>query len=138
MAGGRGAVADPQRGSPLGRRIQNRHRRLRQQPGQAGPERHAARIEARRAGVVTFAKAAQRKRKGRRERRVVARGNGRFRTDGRYGSATVRGTEWQTVDTCKATSVRVFSGVVSVFDRVRGKRRDVRAGQRVVIRARRR
>jgi hypothetical protein len=93
---------------------------------------------ARRAGIVTFAKASQRKRKGRRERRVVARGNGRFRTDGRYGSATVRGTEWQTVDTCKATSVRVFSGVVSVFDRVRAKRRDVRAGQRVVIRARRR
>lgn len=84
------------------------------------------------------AKASQRKRKGRRERRVVARGDGRFRTDGKYGSATVRGTEWQTVDTCKATSVRVFSGVVSVFDRVRGKRRDVRAGQKVIIRARKR
>ncbi|MBJ7518331.1 MAG: hypothetical protein JHC84_01430 [Solirubrobacteraceae bacterium] len=87
------------------------------------------------ASIRTFAKSSQRKRKGRRERRVVARGNGRFRTDGRYGSATVRGTEWQTVDTCKATSVRVFSGVVSVFDRVRGKRRTVRAGQRVVVRA---
>lgn len=96
------------------------------------------RAKARRAGIVTFAKAAQRKRKGRRERRVVARGDGRFRTDGRYGSATVRGTEWQTTDTCNATSVRVFSGVVSVFDRVRGTRRDVRAGQRVVIRAKRR
>lgn len=87
------------------------------------------------AGILAFAKSSQRKRKGRRQRRVVARGNGRFRTDGRYGSATVRGTEWQTVDTCKATSVRVFSGSVSVFDRVRGKRRTVRAGQRVVIRA---
>lgn len=99
----------------------------------------ARRAKTRRAAVRTFAaKAAQRKRRGRRERRVVARGNGRFRTDGRYGSATVRGTEWQTVDTCNATSVRVFSGVVSVFDRVRGTRRDVRAGQRVVIRAKRR
>jgi hypothetical protein len=96
------------------------------------------RAKARRAGIAAFAKAAQRKRKGRRQRRVVARGDGRFRTDGRYGSATVRGTEWQTVDTCRATSVRVFSGVVSVFDRVRGKRRDVRAGQRVVIRAKQR
>ncbi|MGK2937612.1 MAG: hypothetical protein ACSLFR_07375 [Solirubrobacteraceae bacterium] len=91
-----------------------------------------------RAAIRTFAKASQRKRKGRRERRVVARGDGRFRTDGKYGSATVRGTEWQTVDTCKATSVRVFSGVVSVFDRLRGQRRDVRAGQKVVIRAKRR
>lgn len=87
-------------------------------------------------GLLAFA--AQKKRKGRRERRVVARGNGRFRTDGKYGSATVRGTEWQTTDTCKATSVRVFKGVVSVFDRVRGKRVTVRAGQRVVVRAKRR
>ncbi|MBJ7328268.1 MAG: hypothetical protein JHC95_00135 [Solirubrobacteraceae bacterium] len=90
------------------------------------------------AGRHAFAKTAQSKRKGRRERRVVARGNGRFRTDGKYGSATVRGTEWQTTDTCKATSVRVFSGVVSVFDRVRGKRVSVTAGQRVVIRAKKR
>lgn len=92
--------------------------------------------------LQTFAKSKKKskkkKRRGRRERRVVARGNGKFRTDGKYGSATVRGTEWQTVDTCRATSVRVFKGAVSVFDRVRGKRRTVRAGQKVIIRAKKR
>jgi hypothetical protein len=45
-----------------------------------------------------------------------ARGRGRFRTRGRYGAGTVRGTRWFTRETCDGTLFRVKDGVVSVSD----------------------
>ena len=47
-------------------------------------------------------------------RRLWGDGKGRFRTKGRYGAATVRGTKWLTEDRCNGTLVRVKRGVVAV------------------------
>jgi hypothetical protein len=49
-------------------------------------------------------------------RRLWGNAHGNFRTNGRYASATVRGTKWLTEDTCTGTLVRVARGVVSVLD----------------------
>jgi hypothetical protein len=49
-------------------------------------------------------------------RRLWGNVHGNFRTTGRYASATVRGTEWLTEDTCAGTLVKVARGVVSVDD----------------------
>jgi DNA-binding beta-propeller fold protein YncE len=43
-------------------------------------------------------------------------GKGKFRTKGRYGSATVRGTQWLTQDRCDGTLIRVTEGSVTVRD----------------------
>src|SRR5262249_28459317 len=59
-----------------------------------------------------------------RERRATATvvrqlwgdGHGKFRTRGRYSSATVRGTRWLTADRCDGTQVKVARGVVQVAD----------------------
>jgi hypothetical protein len=61
-------------------------------------------------------------------RRVWGSGHGRFRTRGRDGAATVRGTVWLTEDTCAGTRVRVRRGVVDVRDFGRGRTVKVRAG----------
>jgi hypothetical protein len=70
----------------------------------------------------------------RRKRRVVRRlwgdGHGRFRTKGRYASATVRGTKWQTIDRCDGVELKVARGVVEFRDLLRATRaRRVRAGR---------
>ena len=72
----------------------------------------------------------------RRSRRLWGNASGRFRTRGRRSSATVRGTQWLTKDSCTTTTTVVKTGVVLVKDF--GKRRNVRlrAGQRYVARAR--
>jgi hypothetical protein len=46
------------------------------------------------------------------------RGNarGKFRTVGRFAAATVRGTDWGTLDRCDGTLTRVRKGTVSVSD----------------------
>lgn len=46
-------------------------------------------------------------------------GSGRFRTRGRYASATIRGTQWLTQDRCDGTRVRVKRGAVTVRDLVK-------------------
>jgi len=43
-------------------------------------------------------------------------GKGKFRTRGRYSSATVRGTVWFVQDRCDGTFTRVRTGTVEVFD----------------------
>jgi hypothetical protein len=63
-------------------------------------------------------------------------GKGRFRTKGRSATASVRGTQWVTVDRCHGTTVRVIEGVVDVRDHARGTTVAVRAGGRRVVRAR--
>jgi Ca2+-binding RTX toxin-like protein len=52
-------------------------------------------------------------------RRLWGSGRGRFRTRGRYSSATVRGTKWVTEDACGGTLTKVDEGSVTVYDVVR-------------------
>ena len=74
----------------------------------------------------------------RRTRRLWGNGRGRFRTRGRYATATVRGTIWSVKDSCTSTTVRVRRGTVLVRDLA--KRRNVRlkAPKTYIARARRR
>ena len=52
-------------------------------------------------------------------RRLWGSGKGRYRTRGRYSSATVRGTKWLTEDLCDGTRTTVVEGTVIVHDFVR-------------------
>ncbi len=81
---------------------------------------------------------AARRRKGGRGRHLWGNGKGKFRTRGRYGAATVRGTIWLTEDRCAATRVKVARGVVAVRDFTRGKTVTVRTGRSYSARAPRR
>ncbi|MGH3130998.1 MAG: hypothetical protein ACRDNX_09295, partial [Gaiellaceae bacterium] len=56
-------------------------------------------------------------------------GKGKFRTKGRYSSATVRGTIWLTQDQCNGTLTRVTQGSVTVTDFVTKRQVVVRAGK---------
>jgi uncharacterized protein YkwD len=75
-------------------------------------------------------------RKPPRKRRVWGSGKGKFRTRGRYGTATVVGTRWLVEDSCAGTRVTVRSGVVKVRDSRTGRTRTVRAGRSVLLRRR--
>jgi hypothetical protein len=87
------------------------------------------------AGARSSRTAAAAKRKNRRTvRRVRGRGHGRFRTWGRYGSASVRGTIWVTEDRCDGTLVRVQRGTVSVRDFARRRTVLVGAGHSYLVR----
>lgn len=66
-------------------------------------------------------------------RHLWANAKGSFRTKGRFGSATIRGTKWLTEDLCLATRVTVAEGIVAVRDFRRAKTRLVRAGESVTI-----
>jgi hypothetical protein len=71
--------------------------------------------------------------KGKRSTKVVrslwGEGTGSFRTQGRYASATVRGTFWLTADRCDGTLVRVNEGRIAVRDLVRNRTIVLNAGQ---------
>jgi uncharacterized delta-60 repeat protein len=71
----------------------------------------------------------------RRVRKLWGSGRGRFRTRGRYGAATVRGTKWLTLDRCDGTKLRVVHGKVSVQDLLHPNRRPklVSAGRKTFI-----
>jgi len=60
--------------------------------------------------------------------------NGRFETQGKYSSATVRGTEWTTSDQCNGTLTRVQRGVVGVKDLRTGRTLSISAGQSYLAR----
>jgi hypothetical protein len=49
-------------------------------------------------------------------RKLWGAGKGKFRTKGKYASATIRGTTWLTEDRCDGTLIRVTQGSVSVRD----------------------
>ena len=68
-------------------------------------------------------------------RKLWGDGRGRFRTRGRYGAATVRGTKWLTQDRCDGTRVRVVRGKVGVQDLVQPKRsqKRVTAGEKTFV-----
>ena len=59
----------------------------------------------------------------------------RFRTGGRFSSATVRGTRWVVSDRCDGTLTRVVRGSVTVRDRVHDKTVILHAGQQYLARA---
>jgi hypothetical protein len=69
------------------------------------------------------------------QRKLWGDGHGRFRTRGRYGSATVRGTRWTTADRCDGTQVAVERGVVAVSDFTRRRTVLVPAGKIYLARA---
>jgi dipeptidyl aminopeptidase/acylaminoacyl peptidase len=71
-----------------------------------------------------------------RVRRLWGNATGRFRTRGRFSSATVRGTVWLTEDRCDGTLVRVRTGRVAVRDFAQRRTVVVRAGQSYFARAR--
>jgi hypothetical protein len=49
-------------------------------------------------------------------RSLWSTGKGRFRTKGKYASASIRGTKWQTSDQCDGTLTSVSQGAVTVRD----------------------
>jgi hypothetical protein len=63
-------------------------------------------------------------------RLLHATGTGRFETQGRYASATVRGTIWLIEDFCDGTLVAVTRGVVTVENLVTHATVNVTAGHR--------
>lgn len=65
-------------------------------------------------------------------RKLWGKGKGRFRTKGRYSSASVRGTFWNTEDHCNSTVTRVRQGSVTVQDTVKKKKVVVTAGHSYV------
>ena len=67
-------------------------------------------------------------------RRLWGDGKGRFRTKGKHGAATVKGTKWLTEDRCTGTLVRVKRGKVSVRDFVKRKTVLVKQGHVYVAR----
>jgi uncharacterized delta-60 repeat protein len=85
--------------------------------------------------VISSVKGGTGTRSKRRVRKLWGNGRGRFRTRGRYGAATVRGTKWLTLDRCDGTKVRVVRGKVSVRDLVRPRRRPklVTAGGQTLV-----
>ena len=76
-------------------------------------------------------------------RRIKVRAKGRIKTQGRHGSAIVRGTRWVMVDRCAShpspgTFVSVQEGVVAVRDFTLRKTINVHRGEQYLARARRR
>jgi hypothetical protein len=72
--------------------------------------------------------------RSRKVRSLWGRGKGHFRTRGRNGAATVRGTVWLTEDRCDGTLVRVRRGLVAVHDFKKHKFVDVPAGHSYLAR----
>jgi hypothetical protein len=64
-------------------------------------------------------------------------GKGKFRTNGKYSAATVRGTIWLVEDRCEGTFTKVTRGVVQVRDFKRNKTVTVKAGHSYLARAQR-
>jgi hypothetical protein len=61
-------------------------------------------------------------------RDLFANADGDFRTKGRFAAATVRGTEWRTVDACFGTLTDVATGEVTVTDLIQDRTVEVGAG----------
>ena len=72
-----------------------------------------------------------------RVRRLWGNATGRFRTQGRYATAAVRGTIWLTEDRCDGTFIRVRTGRVQIRDLPARRTITIRAGQTYLARARR-
>jgi hypothetical protein len=84
---------------------------------------------------VGKANAARRRLSRKTIRRLSANVKGRYRTSGKYASATVRGTAWTMTDRCDGTLTKVTRGVVVVRDLARQRNIVVRAGKSRLVRA---
>jgi hypothetical protein len=80
-------------------------------------------------------KASTSAKKKKKVRRLWGDGKGRFRTKGKHGAATVRGTKWLTEDRCGSTKISVKRGSVVVRDFAKKKNKVVKKGQSYVARA---
>lgn len=56
-------------------------------------------------------------------------GKGNYRSEGKHGAATVRGTIWQTAERCGGTFFKVKRGVVTVRDFTRKRNVTIKAGK---------
>jgi hypothetical protein len=74
--------------------------------------------------------------KKKQKRHLWGDGKGKFRTDGSYSSATVRGTKWLVEDSCTSTLTKVARGKVAVRDFVKKKTVLVKAGKQYIARSR--
>jgi hypothetical protein len=82
-------------------------------------------------------RAACRRARGRREfGRLLGDAHGRFRTRGRFSTATTRGTKWGVRDRCDGTLTIVRRGAIVVRDLGRHKNVVVRAGHSYLAKAR--
>ena len=97
--------------------------------------RSCKRRKAKRKARKSEAQSSARRRSRRRIRRLRSNAKGRFRTRGRYSSATVRGTIWTTTDRCDGTLTSVRSGKVAVRDLRRKKNITVRRGKSYLAKA---
>jgi hypothetical protein len=90
-------------------------------------------------GARAAAEAAKKKKKGPKSvlGQLWGNGKGKFRTSGKYSSATVRGTIWLTQDRCDGTLTKVTRGTVQVRDFKRKKTVTVKAGHSYLARAQR-
>jgi hypothetical protein len=90
-------------------------------------------------GARAAAEAAKKKKKG--PKAVLGKlwgsGKGKFRTNGKYSAATVRGTIWLVEDRCEGTFTKVTRGTVRVRDLRRKKTVTVKAGHSYLARAQR-
>jgi hypothetical protein len=88
-------------------------------------------------GARAAAEAAKKKKKGSKSvlGQLWGNGKGKFRTSGKYSSATVRGTIWLTQDRCDGTLTKVTRGTVQVRDFKRKKTVTVKAGHSYLARA---
>jgi len=64
-------------------------------------------------------------------------GTGKFRTKSRFSSATVRGTNWLTVDRCDGSLTVVREGLVEIYDVTLDRTVQVGAGKQYLAPARR-
>jgi hypothetical protein len=87
-------------------------------------------------GVDGCAKGKARAAKSSPHRQLTVNAHGRFRTRGRFSTATVRGTQWLTKDSCSGTLTIVRSGSVIVRDLVKRKNITLKKGQRYLARKR--
>jgi len=84
------------------------------------------------------ARASASQRRGKRIRRLFGDGKGKFRTTGRHGAATVRGTRWGIEDRCDGTYISVQQGSVTVRDFTRRRTVTVKRGKTYRARAKQR
>ncbi|HWH44281.1 MAG TPA: hypothetical protein VNT32_06090 [Thermoleophilaceae bacterium] len=89
------------------------------------------------AGCASSRARSRRAAASRKGRALWGNGKGRFRTRGRYSSATVRGTTWITQEVCAGTVVKVRRGKVAVRDFSLGRTVLVRSGRSYLARPRR-
>jgi hypothetical protein len=90
-------------------------------------------------GARAAAESAKKKKKGPKAvlGKLWGNGKGKFRTNGKYSAATVRGTIWLVEDRCEGTFTKVRRGTVQVRDFKRKKTVTVKAGHTYLARAQR-